>query len=111
MKLVSRDYEPQTGITEEYWYDEMAGTITIKRFQDVEPILEANRIDFNSFSGKKPKFNDVDGIYKVATIPNMLLEKWLREEGFNWQTASEKERAAKLNSNEYQLLRTRPGRI
>jgi hypothetical protein len=90
----------------------MAGTLTIRRYQDVEPIIKENIAEFNMYASKMPTFSDIkNGLFKAATIPNMLIEKWLREEGFNWYTASEKERNAKLNSNEYQHLRTRPGKL
>lgn len=110
MRLIARDYEPDTGITEEFWFSEEKQTITIRRLQDVDPILAMNRNEFNMFAGKKPTFNDVNGIYKAATIPNILIEKW-KKEGFDWFKATEKEKAARLNSIDYRHLKTRPGKI
>ena len=112
MRLIAKEYSEITGITEETWYDEVAQTLTLKRFQDVEHTLAMNRIKYNSFAGKKPKFNDVkDGIYPVATIPTILIEKWKKEEGFDWYKSTKKERNQKLNSNEYSDLRVRPGKL
>lgn len=112
MKLIHKDYCQFTGITEETWYDEMAKTITLRRYQDVEHTLAVNRAMYNEHTSKKPVFNDVEGgAYHVARIPFMVIEKWIREEGFNWYTASPKERAAKLNDIEYRHLRVRPGRV
>lgn len=53
--------------------DEGAKTFTFERVQDVDPIIEHNKalqaVDQKSDWGRH-----------VATIPNIFLEKWLREE-------------------------------
>ena len=111
MRLIASDYDEHTGITEETWYDDMAKTITLRRYQDVEDTLALNQELYNSHQHKKPVFNDVDGIYHAATIPFMVIEKWLREDGFDWFKATCAERAKKLNDIENRYLRVRPGRI
>jgi hypothetical protein len=114
MKLIKRDYEAITGITEETWYDEQTRKLTLKRFQDVEHTLAMNKVLFNEHRSKKPTFTDVgkdNGMYLKARIPFMIIEKWLREDGFNWYKATPEERKRKLNSNENQKLLTRPGRL
>jgi hypothetical protein len=112
-RLLRKDYEEFTGITEETWYDEDAGTITLRRYQDVEHILERNQIMFNEHTGK-PKFNDIKGdtgMYHKARIPFMIIEKWLREDGFDWYKSSDAERRAKLNDGDNKKLLVRPGRL
>ena len=114
MQLVHRDYDPLTGITEETWFEEgidgKPDRITLRRLQDVDHILMANKIAFNSFMSKKPSYTGSDGFHKVASIPSILIEKWIRE-GFNWFTATDSERRARLNDRDYQKLLTRPGKL
>jgi len=112
MKLLKRDYDPHLGITEESWYDEMAGTLTLKRFQDVEHTLAMNKLQFNDHAGKKPNFQDVKhGMFHKARIPFILVEKWLREDGFDWFNSSNADKRKKLNDNENSKLLVRPGKL
>lgn len=114
MKLVCREYDPETGITDEYysWTDEMGkAKLTIRRLQDVEPILEHNRAEFLSHEGKQPNYRDSNGTHLVARIPEILIEKWLREEGFNWYQSTDAERRRKLNDPQYRKLLVRPGKL
>ena len=112
MKLIAKEYNQFTGITEETWYDEVEGKLHLKRYQDVEHTLAMNRVMYNEHAGKKPKFQDVkQGFYHAARIPFSIIEKWRKEEGFDWYNSSRKEKRAKLNSNENQLLRVRPGKL
>ena len=112
MKLIAREYDQILGITEETWYDEAAGTVTLKRFQDVEHTLALNKVMFNEHASKKPTFTDVEGgAYLKARIPFIVVEKWLREEGFNWYTSDPKDKRAKLNDIENSKLLVRPGRL
>lgn len=79
--------------------------LTVSSLQDVEPILEANKRAYNT----PPVKGD---FHMAARIPNVIAEKWMREEGlsiFNrdhWPAI-----AAKLDSPEYRYLRTQPGRL
>lgn len=113
VRLVNSEYDPETGITEEFWHQEgvgnMPGRITMRRLQDVEGQLEFNKEQFNNHSGVG--YNDVEGgAFKVASIPLIVVEKWLRE-GFNWYESTDKERRRKLNDPENRYLLVRPGRL
>ena len=111
MKLLNKEYDPFTGITEESWYDELAGTLTLRRLQDVEHTLAMNQVMKNSHTAKKPKYSDSSGNHHVARIPFMIVEKWLREDGFDWFHSSDKERKAKLNDPDNAKLLVRPGKL
>ena len=116
-KLIAKDYDPMTGITDETWWEEPTvhgakGRLTIRRLQDVEPILNINKEQQRSFSSKRIlKYGDSDGLHQVARIPNMVIEKWLREDGFNWYASTDKERRAQLNKRENRYLLVREGRL
>jgi len=109
VKKIHSDYDPDTGITEESWYDEMEGTLTLRRLQDVEATLGQNKSIYNMYTGKKPTYADSDGMHKVAHIPFMVIEKWLREDGFDWYKSSDTERRAYINANP--KLKVRPGKL
>ena len=111
MKLISREYDPHTGITEESWYDDQTNRLTLRRLQDVERNLWHNKELFNSFTGKKPSYQDSDGLHKVASIPFVIIEKWLREDGFDWYNSTDAERRAKLNHRDNRHLLVRPGKL
>lgn len=110
-KLIATDYDQFTGMTEETWYDEAEGTITLRRLQDVEHTLAMNKALFNEHTSKKPIYTQSDGLHHVARIPFAIVEKWLREDGFDWFKSSDKERKAKLNDRDNSKLLVRPGHL
>jgi hypothetical protein len=95
-------------IKESWHYDETEDRLTCYREQDVEPYLNRNKseYDVDNKRFKSETFN------KVASIPNMVIEKWLREEGLDIFNPDHQERLRlKLNDPAYRFLRTKPGRI
>lgn len=109
MKLLKRDYDQFTGITEESWYDEQTGRLTLRRLQDVEHTINMNKV-MKNMHGPNANYSDSNGgAHHVARIPFMVVEKWLREEGFDWFHSTDKERRAKLNDNKDLLVR--PGKL
>jgi hypothetical protein len=112
-RLIKSDYDPLTGFTEEFWYEEPVilggpGRVTIRRLQDVEGTLALNREQLNM----APKgYSDVkEGLYHKARIPLVKVEQWMRE-GFNWFEASDNEKRAKLNERDNSKLLVRSGKI
>lgn len=101
-KLYSPDDVLMTEM-DHHWADD---TLVVKRTQDVEPILEQNKrlydVDDRRFG---------ESFYRMASIPMIVVEQWLTEgiDVFNkehWPKVR-----AKLNSNEYRYLRTKPGKL
>lgn len=96
-------------IKEEYKYDPDNDRLYIKRTQDVEPILEANKIQYNNADKhfKSEAFNH------VARIPLILLEKWSRDHGIKFEEVMNNEAVMKrfLNDPSNKFLRTKPGKI
>jgi hypothetical protein len=90
-------------------YDPVDDQLTVVNLQDCEPTLELN----------KKLYNQDDGGYgptrewkRVASIPNIILEKWLKEEGIRWWDSEDTHKlAAKLDDPEWKFLRTAPGRV
>lgn len=80
--------------------------------QDVAPILEQNKAMATHNDG----YSKSRELRRVASIPYILMHKWLQEEGWWAMDAAKdpdvaKKLAAKLNSSEYAYLRTAEGRV
>lgn len=87
---------------------EADGSVHVESWQDPEPFLDINKAMFTHNDG----WNADKTQRRVATIPNILIQKWLEEEGLDIHNPAHENRLkAKLNSSEYLYLRTAPGRI
>lgn len=79
-------------------------TITAETVQDVEPILELNKARQNEAPTQS------DWGRHIGTIPNVILVKWLYEEGANvWRMSSDEFGRfirRKLNDPDWRYLRT-----
>lgn len=84
------------------------GDLIVERIQDVEPILEANK---RAFNGARDGWGG--DFHHVASIPNVVIEKWCNEKGFTFADFMRDKRLVKrfLNDSENKFLRTRPGKI
>ena len=60
------------------WIDEPDNTITISTHQDVEPILDQNKIEYNAY-GDKLSLGKRGEWHKVASIPFNIYEQWQNE--------------------------------
>jgi len=103
---VHKQYDPVTGVTEEMWYDDRDRKIHVRRTADIEHIVRDNAIQLAS--SPRDFYRD-DGLYHKATIPAMTIERWLREDGFNWYQSTDAERRKKIN--EHPEFHVRKGRV
>lgn len=90
-------------------YHKEDGKLVINEVQDVEPVLEANKRAQANRCDYRPHAKGE--MHKVASVPLVIVQKWLNEgiDVFNkdhWPKVK-----AKLNDPEYRFLRTTPGRI
>lgn len=85
------------------------GIVTVKRIQDVQPYLDANkRAQANAVGGWRRTAGSLRR--QIADIPNIVVEQWLKE-GFNIFQASERELRKKLDDPNWSYLKTIPGRV
>ena len=99
------DYDPLTGMTTTFDYDPMTDVTTIGREQDVTAILEANKRLQNDDGYTREGFKDCWWHY--ATIPNIVIEKWMNEDGIDvYNKEHNKAVFKKLNQPEYRYLKT-----
>ena len=87
-------------------YEESDDRMIIETVQDVTPYLEKNKLEL-----KNGIINKDEPKRKVASIPLVLVEKWLREEGLDIFNADHQKRLMrKLHDPDYAYLRTLKGR-
>lgn len=79
------------------------GNIIIDRNQNLDNVLKHIEENRENAKGKD--------MIMVASLPMELIEKWRRDEGFEWFSASEKERKAKLNSPDNKIFRVYGGKV
>lgn len=109
MQFMGKEFNEHTGCWEEYYYDHSRDVIVIRHVMDTDPIINANKQEYNSFNGVG--YGDSNGMHKVASIPLILVEKWKRELGFDWFNSTDKERRIWLDKPEHAFLKTRPGKL
>lgn len=98
------DYDPLTGMATYHHYDEGTDTTHVESVQDVEPILNINKIAQNEGSAFYKRDPDM---WHAATIPVSIIQKWWVEDGINvydkhhWPDVKKK-----LNDPAWKYLRT-----
>jgi hypothetical protein len=96
------------GIMNVQRWDPVAETLVTHRVSDVEPVLDGNKASMRQ-AEDSPLRGDMR---RMARIPTVLLEKWLREEGLDFRTKQGWQRVlARLDEPEWSFLRTSPGKI
>ena len=106
-----REIDFQTGILETYSVDN--GKVKVHKTQDVDPFLAANKQELsNQIGGFKGE------MHKMASIPPIVLEMWtqdMRDKGYPdcnpLAVCNRKYLLAKLNSSDWNFLRTKQGVI
>ena len=108
-KLISSEMS-WNGIQTNYFWDSSSRKLIVQRVQLADDILDDNKAEYNSHGDHKASRYGKRPMHKVATIPQGLIEQWMKE-GFNVYTASDAELRRKLNDPDYKYLRTMPGRL
>ena len=108
MKLVERKVG-ENGIETNDYIDPNGG-MHVHRVQDIAPVLNANKAEYNSHGDLKSSRYGKGPMHKIASIPMIVVEKWLKE-GFDIYTATPQQIRRKLNDPEYKYLRTMPGKL
>ena len=101
MSLIKLNQAFNPSDVEQYFhYDEMEDKTTLFQTQNVEPILNANKIEMNHID------QSGDVMKHVACIPRIVIEQW-RKEGINFFDKNDWPKIKqKLNSNEFRYFRT-----
>ena len=104
---MSRFLDRNGGVVSTFHYEEMEDRAIVKVSQDCEAIVEHNK----AMQTEDPRLGDWGK--RIALIPNVVVQKWMQEDGINFLTLPKKEKGVylrrKLNSPEYRYLRTSGG--
>ena len=99
------EYDPWSGITTTFDYDEASDTTIISREQDVSSLLDFNKTLANEDGVTKEGIKNCWWLY--ANIPNIVIEKWLNEHGVNVYDKDHNKAVFRLlNQPEYRYLKT-----
>jgi hypothetical protein len=98
-------YDATTGMSVWFDYNELTDEATLEYEQDVEPILEVNKMQANDSDFTKQGIKQE--MWKYASIPVGLQMKWLIEEGLDvYDDNAWPQIFRKLNDPEYAYLKT-----
>lgn len=103
MSLLPRVDPLDLAISHRVRVDEETGDLVVRRTQDVSAILDRNKERQNS--GNTSYRTDEMGLHLHASIPNIVIEKWLQEEGVNVWLAKVSRRTGRPNWHMRQVLR------
>ena len=100
------DYDPVFDMTDYYHYDHSSDKYTIETVQDVQPIIDFNKRQWNDGDGYTPSRE----MKKIATIPLNIVQLWKEKYGidiYNKNHAAGIKRL--LNDPDWRYLRTSSG--
>jgi hypothetical protein len=97
-------------VKNKFHYDHGTDNVTLESVQDIAPLLELNKKEFNNDSMHGPQLNS--GMRKVASIPLIVVEKWKRELGIDVYNKNDWPKIKQLlNDPDNRFLRTHESRL
>jgi hypothetical protein len=106
-----RHLDSHAGVSTVFHFDHDGDKTIVETTQDVEPILESNKALQTAGDG----YNADRDLRRIASIPLVVAQKWMKDDGVNFLALNRREKTAylrrKLNDPEYAYLRTSPGRF
>ena len=109
--MSGRIFDASGGIISQFHYDHDGDTTIIQRVQDVEPIIENNKRLRAEGRGYSPSRE----LRRVASIPLVVVERWIQEDGVNFMALGPKEKSAylrrKLNDPDNRAWRNSDGAL
>jgi|TARA_R100000963_G_C4614437_1_gene83799 hypothetical protein len=90
--VTKRLLDASGGVISEFHYDHSSDLTTVKMVQDVEPIVENNKDLRSQGKGYTPSKD----LRHVASIPLVIVEQWIKEDGVNFMTLPKHEKSVYL---------------
>jgi hypothetical protein len=87
-------------------YHDLGDKVVIQKVQDVSPILEANKAQYNAASGR------MGDLVHVGRIPKVVMDRWIIEDGINYLSPENKGLLLKkLEQRDNRLFKVHPGKF
>lgn len=102
------DFDPVTGTTQWFHYDESEDSFTIETQQNIDALIEQNKDQFNSFSSGKDRWGDAIGQSTHVARIDLNTYMDLQRKGILRDPVAMKRW---LNDPDNAVFRTRPGRV
>lgn len=94
------DYDPASGMTTWFSYDEENDRMLFRYEEDVQETLDYNK------SSQADGFDKRSDVWHAAKIPNTILMEWMTKHGVRYWDPNHKDGVRRLlNSDEYRYLR------
>lgn len=98
----AESFDQFSQIKEDFYFDESTGMASTIRSQDVEPILDFNRMARNHVNTNKK-----GEMHHVARIPLIMIEQWKANGVIDWFNSTDAQRRKVLNDPANAMFRTR----
>lgn len=106
---MKRALDTEDGVSSTFHYDPDGDRSTVETVQDVEPILENNK----RLQTLNDGYTADRSMRRIASIPLVVVQQWMQEDGVNWLALPKDEKAIylrrKLNDPQWRYLRTSEG--
>ena len=106
---MKRPLNSEDGVSSTFHYDPDGDQSTVRTVQDVEPILENNK----RLQTLNDGYTADRSLRRVASIPLVVVQQWMKEDGVNWLALPKEEQTVylrrKLNDPQWRYLRTSSG--
>ena len=106
---MKRRLDSEDGVSSTFHYDPDGDQSIVRTVQDVEPILENNK----NLQTLNDGYTADRSLRRIASIPLVVVQQWMKEDGVNWLALPRDEKAAylrrKLNDPQWRYLRTSEG--
>jgi len=90
--VTKRLLDADGGVISEFHFDYSSGLTTVNQVQDVEPIVENNKFLRSQGKGYTPSRD----MRHVASIPLVVIEQWIVEDGVNFMALPRHEKQVYL---------------
>ena len=106
-----RIFDASGGIISQFHYDHDGDMSIVQRVQDVEPIIENNK----RLRAEDKGYSSSRELRRVASIPLVVIERWMQEDGVNFLALGKQDKSAylrkKLNDPDNKAWRNSDGAL
>lgn len=89
-------------------YHDLGDKVVIQKVQDVDPIIEANKAQYNAASGWMGNM----AMVHVGRVPKVVMDRWILEDGINYLAPENKGLLLKkLEDRDNRMFKVHPAKF